>query len=66
MSLHPLIALVTDRDVKQAKGFRAAAEKLTSEGLEADYHTEIANAPKRSAEGRSMRGNLSKVLISSA
>lgn len=50
MSLHPLIALANDRDVKQAKGFRAAAEKLTGASLEADYQTEVANAPKRSAE----------------
>ena len=48
MSLHPLIALVSDRDVKQAKGFRAAAEKLTGASIEADYQTEIANSPKRS------------------
>lgn len=47
MSLHPLISLVNDRDVKQAKGFRAAAEKLTGVSLEADYQTEVANAPKR-------------------
>jgi hypothetical protein len=51
VSLHPLIALVSDRDVKQAKGFRAAAERLTGVSLEADYQTEVANAPKRSAEG---------------
>ena len=51
MSLHPIIALVSDRDVKQAKGFRAAAERLTGASLEADYQTEVANAPKRSAEG---------------
>jgi hypothetical protein len=51
VSLHPLIALVNDRDVKQAKGFRLAAEKLTGASLESDYQTEIANSPKRSAEG---------------
>jgi hypothetical protein len=51
VSLHPLIALVSDRDVKQAKGFRTAAERLTGATLEADYQTEVANAPKRSAEG---------------
>jgi len=48
VSLHPLITLVNDRDVKQAKGFRAAAEALTGVSLEADYQTEMANAPKRS------------------
>jgi hypothetical protein len=50
VSLHPIIALVNDRDVKQAKGFRLAAEKLTGASLEADYQTESANSPKRSAE----------------
>jgi hypothetical protein len=51
VSEHPIIALVNDRDVKQAKGFRLAAEKLTGASLEADYQTEGASAPKRSAEG---------------
>ena len=51
MNLHPIIALVNDRDVKQAKGFRLAAEKLTGVGLEVDYQVELAQAPKRSAEG---------------
>jgi hypothetical protein len=51
VSLHPIIALVSDRDVKQAKGFRAAAELLTGASLEADYQTELANSPKRAAEG---------------
>lgn len=50
MSLHPLIALASDRDVKQAKGFRLAAEKLTGASLEADYQTETRNAPRRSAQ----------------
>ena len=47
MSLHPLIDLTNDRDVKQAKGFRAAAEKLTGASLEADYQTEVGNSPSR-------------------
>ncbi len=51
MSLHPLIALVNDRDVKQAKGFRLAAEKLTGASLEADYQTEVRNAPRRADQG---------------
>ncbi len=51
MSQHPIIALVSDRDVKQAKGFRGAAERLTGASLETDYQTELANAPRRSAEG---------------
>ncbi|MFP6656344.1 MAG: hypothetical protein VCB25_12015 [Myxococcota bacterium] len=51
MSSHPLIALVSDRDVKQAKGFRAAAEKLTGASLEADYQIEVGLSPSRSSEG---------------
>jgi hypothetical protein len=51
VSLHPLIALVNDRDVKQAKGFRLAAERLTGASLEADYEREVANAPRRSQQG---------------
>ena len=50
MSLHPLLALANDRDVKQAKGFRAAAEKLTGVSLETDYQAEVSNVPRRSAE----------------
>jgi hypothetical protein len=50
VSLHPIIALVNDRDVKQAKGFRLAAEKLTGASLEADYQAEVQGAPRRSAE----------------
>jgi hypothetical protein len=48
VSLHPLIALANDRDVKQAKGFRLAAEKLTGASLEADYQAEVENSPRRS------------------
>ena len=51
MSQHPLVTLSNDRDVKQAKGFRLAAEKLSGASLEADYQTEAASAPSRSAEG---------------
>ena len=51
MSQHPLIHLANDRDVKQAKGFRSAAEKLTGASLEADYQAEVANAPRRSQAG---------------
>jgi len=50
LSLHPLITLANDRDVKQAKGFRLAAEKLTGVSLEADYQTESQNAPRRSEQ----------------
>lgn len=51
MSLHPLIDLVNDRDVKQSKGFRLAAERLTGPALESAYQVEVTNAPRRSEEG---------------
>ncbi len=51
MSSHPILALVQDHDVKQAKGFRAAAERITGASLEADYQSEVAATPKRSEQG---------------
>jgi hypothetical protein len=45
--LHPLIELSTDREVKQAKGFKQAAAELNAEKLEALYQQEVANAPHR-------------------
>ncbi len=47
MSLHPLIDLTRDRQVRQAKGFRLSAAELTGEILEAHYQREVENAPKR-------------------
>ncbi len=47
MSIHPLIALATDRQVKQAKGFRAAAAELSGQSLEPFYRKEAASAPNR-------------------
>lgn len=47
MSQHPLIELANDREVRQSKGFREAAERLTGEGLAEMYQQEVANAPKR-------------------
>jgi len=52
VSLHPLIDLSNDREVKQAKGFRAAAAGLTGSGLSELYDQEVANAPKRHAAGK--------------
>lgn len=52
MSLHPLIELSTDREVKQAKGFKAAAAELNGEKLEALYQQEVANAPRRHDEDK--------------
>lgn len=51
MSAHPILDLVQDHDVKQAKGFRAAAERVTGAILEADYQREVAAAPKRAEQG---------------
>ena len=56
MSLHPLFELSTDAQVKQAKGFRAAAAELTGESLEALYQQEVANAPDRVAAGKKYLG----------
>lgn len=47
MSLHPLIELATDGQVRQAKGFRNVAAELTGEVLEVKYRQEVENAPKR-------------------
>ncbi len=47
MSIHPLITLATDRQVKQAKGFRAAAAELSGASLEPLYKEESAAAPRR-------------------
>ena len=52
MGLHPLIELSDDRDVRQAKGFRAAAMELNGDKLEADYKAEVENAPRRHADGK--------------
>ncbi len=56
MGLHPLIELSDDREVRQAKGFRAVATELTGAKLEADYKAEVANAPRRDAEGKKHLG----------
>jgi hypothetical protein len=47
VSQHPLIELANDREVRQSKGFREAAEQLTGEALAEMYQQEVANAPKR-------------------
>jgi len=52
LSRHPLVELASSRDVKQAKGFRAAAEKLTGESLNELYQQEVANAPRRHDAGK--------------
>jgi len=47
VSQHPLIDLANDREVRQSKGFREAAARLTGESLAEMYQQEVANAPKR-------------------
>ena len=57
MERHPLIALANSRDVKQAKGFRVAAEGLNGESLDKLYKQEVANAPRRKEAGKKYFGS---------
>jgi hypothetical protein len=52
VSQHPLIELANDREVRQSKGFREAAARLTGESLAEMYQQEVANAPKRYDAGK--------------
>ncbi len=52
MSLHPLVDLAADKDVRKAAGFRAVAAELTGENLSERYTQETANAPHRQDAGR--------------
>lgn len=52
MSRHPLIERSNDREVRQAKGFRDAAAKLSGEELAAEYRREVEAAPRRAEAGR--------------
>ena len=56
MSLHPLIELSVDREVKQAKGFKSVAAQHTGETLEALYQQETSAAPMRSEQGKKYLG----------
>lgn len=56
MSIHPLIALATDRQIKQAKGFRGAATELNGASLEPLYKDEVAAAPKRHEQDKKYFG----------
>ncbi len=47
MSQHPLIDLSNDREVKKAKGFRAAAAEMTGASLAEKYKQEVDRAPRR-------------------
>jgi len=52
VSAHPLIELASDREVRQAKGFRQVAADLTGEALEERYQRGVSNAPKRHDAGK--------------
>ncbi len=52
MSLHPLIDLANDKEVRKAAGFRGVAAGLAGEALAEKYREEIANAPRRSDAGK--------------
>jgi hypothetical protein len=49
---HPLIERASQREVRQSKGFRAEAEKLTGEMLASEYREEQEGAPRRSEAGK--------------
>ncbi len=52
MSLHPLIDLANDKEVRKAAGFRGVAAELSGEALAEKYREELANAPRRSDAGK--------------
>jgi hypothetical protein len=52
VSLHPLVDLSVDKQVKKAAGFRTAAAELSGEALAAHYLAELANAPRRHEAGK--------------
>ncbi len=52
MSLHPLIDLANDKEVRKAAGFRGVAAGLGGEALAEKYREEFANAPRRSDAGK--------------
>ena len=52
MSKHPLITLAASREVKQAKGFKEVASRLTGPELDSMYQAEMAAAPRRGDAGR--------------
>jgi len=52
VSLHPLVDLSVDKQVKKAAGFRAAAAELGGEALGVQYQAELANAPRRHEAGK--------------
>jgi hypothetical protein len=56
VSIHPLIELANEKQVKQAKGFTAIAVDLKGSELELKYNEEKANALKRHEAGKKYLG----------
>lgn len=52
MATHPLIERSQEREVRQAKGFREAAQALTGEVLSGEFDQEQASAPNRTDAGK--------------
>ena len=52
MTLHPLLALAQDRDVRHSSGFRRAAADLSGEVLAAHWSDELRAAPRRAEAGK--------------
>jgi hypothetical protein len=52
LTLHPLLALAQDRDVRHSSGFRRAAADLSGEVLAAHFADERRDAPRRAESGK--------------
>lgn len=52
MTVHPLLALSQDRDVRHSSGFRRAAAELSGEALAAHWRQELGQAPRRAEAGK--------------
>jgi len=52
VSLHPIVDLAGNQEVRKAAGFRAAAAELTGAVLAGHYGKEIENAPRRHDAGK--------------
>jgi hypothetical protein len=52
LATHPLIERSQEREVRQAKGFREAAQALTGEVLSGEFDQEQASAPNRTDAGK--------------
>lgn len=61
-SRHPLIERASQKEVRQAKGFREAAAAMTGEALLADYEAERSGAPRRREAGKKHLANANKRL----